>query len=661
MPRPARHNRLGSYSSVQHTTGLFPSAGHDFSHSSDPNLLLATSPNALVNSPLPKPSLASVDRDFLGLQSPPTAQPSTQETSPVEPREGARALHRGPPDLVVPSSPSTPSALPKTGSVGKASAGPYQFLMKERLLGLYVAIFVHKDCQHFVEGHDKDYVPAGLVGGRMGNKGGIGVSLNMAGHRMLFVNAHLAAHTSKLNARLANMAKIRSELHLDTFLPADDPRAESENIEDRYDTVFWFGDLNFRLEVSRLHADWLIARKEYDQALEFDQLRSVMGDDHQAVARYSEAPINFPPTFKYDVWRSVKRQRSTRARAGTATAVNTPRPMRDQGPILEQVNENGQEDEPVGLDTDGSDDENASDLASTRRASMDSSAWNSTAGNLTDNDRGIESDGEPVYTVQQPPRPISEVAVVSAIKVKHKFLNILKGHSGRSSTASSTSSTSPGSRSRAMSRGSTADNRPRGYSFGVPPLSTSPDAMPSIETAGTVPDKAEYTPTNASRPGLHRNISSKFKRRLSIRNQREDFSGSSGEEDTREGVYDSSVKQRVPSWVSQDLVHAKTGQAEHSLLLRSATASCGRHTSTRIPGQRSITLQRPTNTLKADSAKSVRPSLALSTDDRAIGQCLLVTARSLTTSRQLDRKGPETPPTRPLATEPRDPPEGRHS
>lgn len=32
-------------------------------------------------------------------------------------------------------------------------------------------------------------------------------------------------------------------------------------ITDRYDHSFIFGDLNFRLDVSRLHADWLITRK----------------------------------------------------------------------------------------------------------------------------------------------------------------------------------------------------------------------------------------------------------------------------------------------------------------------------------------------------------------------------------------------------------------
>lgn len=69
-----------------------------------------------------------------------------------------------------------------------------------------------------------------------------GISLKLAEHRFLFVNSHLAAHTKRVTARLANIAKIKSELDLDTFLPKDDPRNSIEDIADRFDSVFWCGD-----------------------------------------------------------------------------------------------------------------------------------------------------------------------------------------------------------------------------------------------------------------------------------------------------------------------------------------------------------------------------------------------------------------------------------
>src|ERR1700743_2443819 len=73
---------------------------------------------------------------------------------------------------------------------------------------------------------------------------------------------------------------------------------------DKFDYTFLCGDLNFRLDISRLHADWLISRRDYAQALGFDQLRNLMrhGD---AFMGFNEADINFPPTFKYDVMRTL--------------------------------------------------------------------------------------------------------------------------------------------------------------------------------------------------------------------------------------------------------------------------------------------------------------------------------------------------------------------
>lgn len=185
--------------------------------------------------------------------------------------------------------------------------GAYVHVAKERLLGMYFSVYVYKGAEHLIQGLDKDFVTAGLAGGRFGNKGGIGISLKLADHRFLFVNSHLAAHTDRQAARLANIAKIKSELRLDCFLPPDDPRAQAEDIADRFDTVFWCGDLNFRLELSRLHADWLIEQKKYAEALMWDQLKMVMADPEiNPFPGFEEGPINFPCTFKYDVWKSVR-------------------------------------------------------------------------------------------------------------------------------------------------------------------------------------------------------------------------------------------------------------------------------------------------------------------------------------------------------------------
>ncbi|EAU85326.2 hypothetical protein CC1G_07596 [Coprinopsis cinerea okayama7 len=177
--------------------------------------------------------------------------------------------------------------------------GPYQLLVKERLLGIYLAIYVHRDLKPLVKGVSKSAVTAGLIGGRVGNKGGVGISINLDGTTLLFLNSHLAAHEG------------RTELEVDDFLPEDDPRKRAEDLTDRFDFTFLCGDLNFRLDITRLHADWLIARQDYAQALTFDQLLKLMNAGAKEFAGFKEAPINFPPTFKYDVLRTLKRPKQT--------------------------------------------------------------------------------------------------------------------------------------------------------------------------------------------------------------------------------------------------------------------------------------------------------------------------------------------------------------
>lgn len=51
-------------------------------------------------------------------------------------------------------------------------------------------------------------------------------------------------------------------------------------------------------------------RAEYAQALAFDQLRKIM-ETGRAFVGFHEAPITFPPTFKFDVMRTMKRRRSS--------------------------------------------------------------------------------------------------------------------------------------------------------------------------------------------------------------------------------------------------------------------------------------------------------------------------------------------------------------
>ena len=108
----------------------------------------------------------------------------------------------------------------------------------------------------------KSAVAAGLIGGRVGNKGGVGISLKLAGTTFLFLNAHLAGatlHSSRAICLIYTVGSSRrqnkssggepredqgslgpidhicvlidvsqAELDVDTFLSHDDSRITAE-------------------------------------------------------------------------------------------------------------------------------------------------------------------------------------------------------------------------------------------------------------------------------------------------------------------------------------------------------------------------------------------------------------------------------------------------
>lgn len=117
--------------------------------------------------------------------------------------------------------------------------GPYVLVEKERLMGLFIAIFVSSNCNSLVAAVSKAKISAGLLGGRIGNKGAVGISINFAGSRIAFISAHLAAHAKNLEIRKQNVRKILSELELDDFVGNQDGLELSE----RFDQTFFVGDL----------------------------------------------------------------------------------------------------------------------------------------------------------------------------------------------------------------------------------------------------------------------------------------------------------------------------------------------------------------------------------------------------------------------------------
>lgn len=468
----------------------------------------------------------SNDREAIHQHPPRTASDGLAEAGQQHPDAAASHTHAaatapGAPQLSLlsDSAPAKSAFNSNTNLPVDNAPGTYLHVVKERLLGIYFTVYVYRGCEHLIQGVDRDFVTAGLAGGRVGNKGGIGISIKLAGHRLLFVNSHLAAHTDKLSARLSNINKIKSELRLDCFLPKDDPRHSLPDISDRFDTVFWCGDLNFRLDLSRLHAEWLVEQRKYAEALMWDQLKVVMKDaGRNPFPGFEEAVIDFPPTFKYDVWKSVKATnrdlRRSLKRQGTFTDKAKPVPI--PGTSLSHVQESHQEQ---------------NDIAESR-TSVDSSRYSmaaSTVGSLG-TDTGDEAQSRPGRSVE------------ASFKEKTKsFLSYVK-MDGLLGSRKSQARSRPYAEDVAQSTSTLSLNERLGES----------EQSTSASLLTAPPSALGLSPSPLPEPARGR---SGLLRTFSSRSAREsDAVDLDDSVDNREGVYDSSKKQRVPSWVSHYLL-----------------------------------------------------------------------------------------------------------
>lgn len=61
------------------------------------------------------------------------------------------------------------------------------------LVALHLVVLIKRKYVPYIANVQADYLPLGL-GKMLGNKGGISISMNLCGTRLLFLNSHLEAH-----------------------------------------------------------------------------------------------------------------------------------------------------------------------------------------------------------------------------------------------------------------------------------------------------------------------------------------------------------------------------------------------------------------------------------------------------------------------------------
>ncbi|KAK9728505.1 hypothetical protein K7432_000987 [Basidiobolus ranarum] len=174
----------------------------------------------------------------------------------------------------------------------------YVLIKSETMAALHLAVFVWRDCRHWIKATHSAQVATG-IGGVIGNKGGVGISVLFGTTSLLFVNSHFTAHQGKVADRNYDYKRIDKELRLNGY-KAYPSGQKPVTVSDRFDYTFWVGDLNYRVEGDRRTIDAKLSTGDYGYLLDRDQLIQER-EKGTVFPDFEEAPITFPPTYKFDV------------------------------------------------------------------------------------------------------------------------------------------------------------------------------------------------------------------------------------------------------------------------------------------------------------------------------------------------------------------------
>ncbi|RAL15693.1 SacI domain and endonuclease/exonuclease/phosphatase family protein [Aspergillus homomorphus CBS 101889] len=164
----------------------------------------------------------------------------------------------------------------------------YALLRGGQLVGAALMVFVREDSLNYIKNVEGSVKKTGLSG-MAGNKGGCAIRFEFSNTRICFVTAHLAAGFANYDERNRDYDTILRGLR---FL-------RNRSIED-HDTIVWLGDFNYRIGLGNQLVRDLALQGDYQKLYDNDQLNIQMLAG-RVFHFYTEGPIAFPPTYKYDI------------------------------------------------------------------------------------------------------------------------------------------------------------------------------------------------------------------------------------------------------------------------------------------------------------------------------------------------------------------------
>lgn len=128
----------------------------------------------------------------------------------------------------------------------------------------------------------------------LGNKGGVGISLNYYNYSILLINCHLAAGQKHYKQRNKDFCRINTEMKFDSL-----NLNTTESLSDQYDICIWTGDFNYRVELPLSELYDLLLKNKLEYVLNHDQFYKQIESGSLDIDHFYEARINFFPTYKF--------------------------------------------------------------------------------------------------------------------------------------------------------------------------------------------------------------------------------------------------------------------------------------------------------------------------------------------------------------------------
>lgn len=138
--------------------------------------------------------------------------------------------------------------------------GAYVQLVSNQLVGASLIVFVRSALVDEIRNVEISSLKTGF-GGMTGNKGSLGVRLELMGNSFCFVGSHFTAGQNAANERVREFFSVRQDL----IFP------KGKRIMS-HDFIFWLGDFNFRNECDAAIGRELAQHKSIAELLKYDQV-----------------------------------------------------------------------------------------------------------------------------------------------------------------------------------------------------------------------------------------------------------------------------------------------------------------------------------------------------------------------------------------------------